>query len=89
MLAAKMDLLLKRLDERAIDKEAIKGTIKAMDSQMTCEVCGEVGHSGNNCPETHEDVVYINNGFDKVTITGGTISPSHKEVIRISTQISI
>ena len=35
MLAAKMDLLLKRLDERATNKESIKGTIKAMDSQMT------------------------------------------------------
>ena len=63
MLAAKMDLLLKRLDERAADKEAMKGTIKAMDSHMTCEVCGEVGHSGNNCPETREDAAYINNRF--------------------------
>ena len=34
-----------------------------MDSHMTCEVCGEVGHSGNNCPETHEEASYINNGF--------------------------
>ena len=63
MLAAKMDLLLKRLDERVTDKEAMKGTVKAMDSQMTCEVYGEVGHLGNNCPETHEDATYINNGF--------------------------
>jgi hypothetical protein len=30
---------------------------------MTCEVCGEVGHSMDNCPETHEDAAYINNGF--------------------------
>jgi hypothetical protein len=30
---------------------------------MTCEVCGDVGHSGNNCPETHEEVSYINKGF--------------------------
>jgi hypothetical protein len=34
-----------------------------MDSQMTCEVCGEVGHSTNNCPKTREDAAYINNGF--------------------------
>jgi len=40
MLAAKMYLLLKRLDERAADKEAMKSTIQAMDSHMTCEVCG-------------------------------------------------
>jgi len=63
MLAAKMDLLLKRLDERATDKEATKGTVKATDSQMTCEVCGEVRHSGNNCPKTYEHAAYINNGF--------------------------
>ena len=63
MLAAKMDLLLKRLDERATDKEVMKGTVKAMDSQMTCEVYGEVEHSRNNCPETREKSSYINNGF--------------------------
>ena len=65
MLATKMDLLLNRLDERATDKEAMKGTVKAMNSQMTCEVCGEVRHSGNNCPETHEEASYINNGFQQ------------------------
>ena len=63
MLAAKMDLLLKRLDERASEKEAMKSTVQAMDSHMTCEVYGEVEHSGNNCPETHEEASYINNGF--------------------------
>lgn len=39
------------------------GTIKAMDPHMTCEICGDVGHSRNDYPETHEDIVYINNGF--------------------------
>jgi len=63
MLAGKIDLLLSRLNERAHKNEAIKATIQGTDSQMTCEVCGEVGHSGNNCPKTHEDVTYINNGF--------------------------
>ena len=32
---------------------------------MTCKVCGEVGHLGNNCPETREDVAYIINGFQQ------------------------
>ena len=41
----------------------MKAAVQAMDSQMTCEVYGEVGHSGNNCPKTHEDAAYINNGF--------------------------
>ena len=55
--------LLKRLDKRAHEKEAMMTTIQATDSQMTYEVYGEVGHSGNNCPETHEEASYINNGF--------------------------
>ena len=63
MLATKMDLLLKRLDERTHEKEAMKSTIQAMDSHMTCEVYGEVRHSGNDCHETREDSAYMNNGF--------------------------
>ena len=63
MLAAKIDLLMKRLDKCVAEKEAMKATVQATESQMTCEVCGEVKHSGNNCPETHEDAAYINNGF--------------------------
>jgi hypothetical protein len=65
MLATKIDLLLSRLNERAHDKEAMKAIIQAMDSQMTCKVCGEVRHSGINCPETHEEASYINNGFQQ------------------------
>ena len=33
---------------------------------MTCEVCGNVGHSGDKCPETQEEAMYLNgnnNGF--------------------------
>ena len=50
MLAAKIDLLLSRLNERDHEKEVMKAAVQATDSQMTCEVCGEVGHSENNCP---------------------------------------
>ena len=63
LLATKIDLLLSRLNKRAHEKEAMKATVQATDSQMTWEVCGEVGHSGNDCPKTHEDIAYINNGF--------------------------
>ena len=63
MLAAKMDLLLKRMDERDANKETMKSTVQAMDSHMTCEIRGEVGHLGNDCPKTYEEASCINNGF--------------------------
>jgi len=63
MLVAKMDLLIKRLDERAHEKEAMHGIVKAMELHMTCEVYGESGHSRNDCPRIREDDTYINNGF--------------------------
>jgi len=63
MLAAKMDLLMKRLDERAAKKAAMYGTVQAFDLQMTCKVCGNAGHTGNDCPETYEEASFINNGY--------------------------
>jgi hypothetical protein len=63
MLATKLDLLMKRLDEGAPKKEARYDIVKAMDSQMTYEVCGDVGHSRNDYPETCEDTAFINNRF--------------------------
>jgi hypothetical protein len=57
MLAAKMDLLIKKL-EASSNVE----TAKIMDTRMMCEVCGNVGHSGNDCPETREEASFINNG---------------------------
>ena len=44
MLSTKIDLLMKRLEERAQEKDAIMGTVQAMDSHMMCEVCGNVVH---------------------------------------------
>ena len=65
MLAAKMDLLLKKLDKG--NKQQMFIPVQAMDSYMMREVCGNGGHSGNDCPETREDAAYIinnnNNGF--------------------------
>ena len=37
--------------------------VQAMNTYLTCEVCGSGGHSGNDCPETHEDAAYINNNI--------------------------
>jgi hypothetical protein len=58
MLSAKIDLLMKRLDKRASEKKEV---MHIHDSRMTCEECGDTGHSGSNCLEVQEDVNYLNN----------------------------
>jgi len=58
MLSTKKDLLMKRLEDRANEKKEV---MHIHDSRMTCEECGNIGHSGNNCLETHEDMNFINN----------------------------
>ena len=74
MLSTKIDLLMKRLEEWAQDKDAMMGTVQAMDSHMTCEVCGNIGHSGNDCPETSTT------GFANQVLMGGTTSPARKVI---------
>jgi hypothetical protein len=44
MLAAKMDLLLKRLDERVKFKEHMNNYTQAIDVPSACEVCRNGGH---------------------------------------------
>ena len=60
MLSAKMDLLMKKLEDRANEKKYV---MHIHDSHMTCEKCGNTGHSGNNCSEIHEDVNFVNNKY--------------------------
>jgi hypothetical protein len=61
MIAAMMDLLMKKL-EASSNME----TTKIMEAHMMCEVCGNVGHSGNDCHETREVASFINNGNNNV-----------------------
>ena len=58
MLSTKMDLLMKKLEDRANEKQEV---MYIHDSRITCEVCGNTRHSGNSCPETQEDVNFVNN----------------------------
>jgi nitrate/nitrite-specific signal transduction histidine kinase len=44
MLSAKMDLLMKRLDDKAPKKTEV---MQLFESCMTCEDCGNTGHSGS------------------------------------------
>ena len=60
MLSAMMDLLMKKLEDQANEKQEV---MHIHDSRMTCEVYGNTGHSGNNYPKTHEDMNFINNNY--------------------------
>jgi hypothetical protein len=57
MLAAKLVLLLKELDEGS----KVYAPVQAIDTQSMCKVCGNGGHLGNDYPVTHEDVAFMNN----------------------------
>jgi len=60
MLTAKFDLLLKKIENYSQDKAPTQ-TLQALDARMTCEICRETGHSGNDCPKTQEEAIYLNN----------------------------
>ena len=81
MLAIKLDLLIKCLDKHATTKGETYCTIQLLYSHIPCEVCGNFGHSGNDCHETHEDSRYNNNkGFCPQGDPGWNQShPQHQE----------
>ena len=60
MMSAKMDLLMKKLEDWANEKQEV---MHIHDSRMTCEEYGNTGHLGSNCPETQEDVNFVNNNY--------------------------
>ena len=61
MQSTKMDLLMKKLEDQANEKQEV---MHIYYSCMTCEECGNTGHLGNNYPKTHEDVNFIiNNNY--------------------------
>ena len=88
MLSAKMDLLMKKLKDRANEKQEV---MHIHDSRMTCEVCGNTRHLGNNYPKTQEDVNFITNnnyrpqqnqGWNQQR--GQATKVSHKVIISIN-----
>ena len=85
MFAMKIDLLFKKFEDYSQDKAQMQ-TLQALETSMTCEVCGNVGHSGDNCPKTQEEALFLNgsNGFHPQGGQGG-INHTHttKEVMGI------
>jgi hypothetical protein len=62
---------MKRMDALTSEKAAIAITTQAMDARMTYEVCGDTVHSGNYCPTTQEDVMYMNGNNNGYRTQGG------------------
>ena len=59
MLAMKIDLLLKKFEDYSQDKAQMH-TLQALEARMTCEVCGNIEHLGDNFLETQEEAMYLN-----------------------------
>jgi hypothetical protein len=55
MLTAKIDLLMKKLENPSLDH------LTMVDARVTCEECGEIGHMDINCPIVSQDVNFIGN----------------------------
>ena len=64
MLAIKIDLLLKKFEDYSQDKAQIH-TLHAL------EACGNVGYSGDNCPKTQEEAMYLNGNNNVFRPQGG------------------
>jgi hypothetical protein len=55
MLIAKIDLLMKKLENPDLDH------LKMVDARVTCEECGETGHMGINYSTISQDVNFVGN----------------------------
>jgi hypothetical protein len=55
MLNAKIDLLMKKLDNPGLDH------LKMFDARVMCEECKEMGHMGINFPTIPQDVNFVGN----------------------------
>jgi len=64
MLTAKTDMLLKKFEDHSQDKAQMQ-TLQALEARITCEVCENTGHSGNDCPETQEEAMYLKGNSSK------------------------
>jgi hypothetical protein len=47
-----MVLPMKRLEDRAPEKKEV---MQLFESRMTCDECGNTGHSGSQCSQLEED----------------------------------
>jgi hypothetical protein len=79
MLAAKMDLLIEKL-EASSNME----TTMIMDAHMMCKVCSNVGHSGSDCKLASSTMATLmDSATTTSTIKGGTQGPTSRSTIKM------
>ena len=78
MLVAKVDLLTKRLENYY--KMSAQETVQAMDTHMTCEVCGET-HTTSALRPMKTSTLSIMTMVFVLKIKDGISAPTTKEVI--------
>ena len=74
MLAMKIDLLLKKFEDYSQDKAQMQ-TLQALESRMTCEACGNVGHSviiARKPKKKFYILIETRTGFVHKEVKGGT-----------------
>ena len=86
MLAMKIDLLLKKFEDYSQDKAQMQ-ILQALETRMTCEACGNVGHSVIIARKPKKRLYILmetRTGFVHKEVKGG-INHAHiiKEVMRI------
>jgi hypothetical protein len=89
MLSAKMELLMKRLEDKAPEKKEV---MQLFESRMTCEECGNTGHSTSQCPQLEKDVNYINNNnqYHRIRIKDGlSRGPTTQVIIQVTIKVII
>jgi hypothetical protein len=55
ILTTKTDLFMKKLENPGLNH------LKMVDTRVTCEECGETGHTGINCPTVPQDANFVGN----------------------------
>ena len=90
MLAMKIDLLLKKFEDYSQDKAQMQ-TLQALEARMTCEACGNVGHSVIIARKPKKKLYILmetRTGFVHKEVKGGT-NHAHttKEVMEIKVHL--
>jgi hypothetical protein len=79
MLTAKIDLLMKKLENPSLDH------LKMVDARVTCEDHREIGHMGVNRPTVYQDANFVGHSNNSFCLNQGFNSGWNKPSFRLIT----